>query len=208
MKGDRCGWRRFLCGWHLEKRDALIGVFILFAIGFVGGCAHTRKFGDAVYREPYGPQLGLTTSCLTFPPVSLGTVGETTVRVRSLARSTYPEDLRIPVPPSENLEGRVDQPWRSCQFSVTLRCADDGRLIHQEKYDLHDYVTAGSRRYKSAMDGFVYLQLGKRGADGVLVRDSKISVVDYDIVVKVDVPSRRKGDKLKIVSVFGPQWMN
>jgi hypothetical protein len=197
--------REELCNLYLTGRWRLVTAYSAFILaGLVGGCAHQQKFGDAVYREPYGPQLGLTTSSLSFPSVRLDEAAETTIRVRGLSVTTYPEFLKILISPSENLEGMVDQPWRSCRFSVTLRSAADGKIIHQQGYDLRDYVPKGSRNYRSAMDEYVSLSLGAIDAKGRWVRDSEISALDYDIVVNVENPSMRKGDRLEIGSAFGP----
>ncbi len=144
----------------------------LFAIAFLSGCAHTMKFGDAIYREPRGLQLGLVTSALSFPPVSLASNRETTIKVRVLRSSAYPPGVRIPTPPSENLKGRIDQPWRNSRFSIAITNATNNRGIYTQDFNLREYATSGSTRSQSASDKYIYPRLGEYGEDGLHSSDS------------------------------------
>jgi len=171
----------------------------------LSGCAHTKKFGDATYREPYGPQLGIVTSALSFQTVSLASKGETKIRVRGLTSSAYPRGVRIPIPASENLEGRVDQPWRSCRFSVAITNATNNTVIYKQQFNLKDYVTSGSALYQSSSDKYINLRLAEYGEDGRHSSYSWTPTLDYNIIMKVHSPSNRKGDTLHIESVFTRQ---
>lgn len=177
---------------------------LIAILALLAGCAHTHRYGDATYREPYGPQPGLVVPALSFPPASLATAASTTIRVRELPGKSYPRSLRIPIAPAENLEGRTNQPWRTCKFTVTLVDARTRKTIYHRAYDLSAYIPKGSTRYRSHSDKYIYLPLGSYDLNGHHTSEAWAAASDYDIIVKVQSPSRARDNILQIESVSGP----
>lgn len=158
------------------------------------GCAHRTQKGDAAYVEPYGPQLGLCVSALTFPKVPLGRIGTTTITVRELDGVAYPEDLRIRIPRRESRADLKNQPWRSTKFTVSILHPKTAEIIYSQHYDLAGYP-AGK---PWTVQGEIFLLFGRLLDDYRHESAAWPKLSAYDIRVDVTSPSRRLGDTLEI----------
>lgn len=153
----------------------------------LAGCAKTTRHGDATLqtrRPMIGPE-GHREWWLELPVVGLAEPGSHRFRLRGLPRLDLYYDLLMIVPEARRHEQNVaSAPWRDTSVTVTV-LSPGGAPLGGATYRLGD----------------LFGRNGFGGSEFELLPEVTEVVPDggdYDIVIRVDAPSARRSDRMRI----------
>ena len=162
---------------------------ILLALFGLAGCGTTTWQGDATLhteRALIGPE-GHRTWWLELPKVSLTEEGVHRFRIRGLPRLAFGFELLMYVAESEQHEQDItSSPWRETQVTVTV-LSPQGETLGQSALRLGELFSR---------NGFG----ASIGEDLPVISAAVPHVSDFDVVVGVERPSPRAGDRMQIVA--------
>jgi hypothetical protein len=173
----------------MPTRARLIHVVTLtaLAVSALAGCSKTTRHGDGIVqtrRAMIGPE-GHREWWLELPVINLTQSGSHRFQLRGLPRLDLSYDLLVIVPEAKRHEQNVaSAPWRNTTVSVTV-LSPEGAPMGASTYRLGDLFA----RNGFGASEFEYLpEVTKAVAD----------VGDYDLLIRVDDPSVRRSDRMRI----------
>ena len=172
---------------------------IIFTAAIVfsfGGCATPKiRKGDAVFWESRGGFFSMSGYCMAFPQrISLGFPGRTIIRIRDLPAPIFPHCISLEIPRAEADRYRNTQPWRRAVVKVEFRTID-GEVFFSK--DLRFSKGFGSQDITKARTRIAVCFI-RSFADERALRQT----TNYDVVVQVMQPSRRRADTIQIDPAF------
>jgi hypothetical protein len=179
-------------------RGAVHGLIVV-ALLSCAGCTTWQRKGDVLVYisdgKPHGwPIPMMPAHRIKFPPIDIGTVGRTVVRVRDLPAPLLPSFAQLEVPDAEADFWRPGQPWRSAVFEISF-VDTSGTLLHSRVIDLAE-LNWGSGPGRNGSHRNLTIPVARWSTYGF--GPPPPHVLNYDLIVRVIRPSGRKSDQITL----------